>query len=99
MSKKNTFDFPTPSKEDSVNHPPHYNQGKIEVAEFIKDQRLDFFRGNAVKYIARAGKKDKFKEIEDLEKAIWYLNYEVKCLKTGEVAKPNSNPINREIKL
>lgn len=52
----------------SVNHPSHYNSGKIEVIEAIEDWRLGFHRGNAVKYIARAGKKDPRKEIEDLEK-------------------------------
>ena len=65
--------------DDAVNHPSHYTRGKIEVADFIADQRLNFDRGNAVKYICRAGFKNN--EIEDLEKAIWYLNHELKMLK------------------
>lgn len=56
--------------DDKVNHPSHYTSGKIEVIDFIEDQKLDYHRGNAIKYICRAGKKDKSKEIEDLEKAI-----------------------------
>lgn len=60
---------------DSVNHPAHYNQGKIEVIDFIEDKHLNFHRGNAVKYIARAGFKDN--EIEDLKKAVWYLEREI----------------------
>lgn len=60
-------------KADAVNHPKHYNTGKIEVIEYIEDQRLSFHLGNAVKYISRAGKKDPKKEVEDLDKAIWYL--------------------------
>ena len=67
--------------EDVVNHPSHYTDGKIEVIEFIEDKKLNFHRGNAVKYIARAGKKNPEKEVEDLEKAIWYLNREIKRLK------------------
>ena len=65
---------------DNVNHPSHYTSGKIEVIDFIEDQKLDYHRGNAIKYICRAGKKDKSKEIEDLEKAIWYLQREIKML-------------------
>lgn len=63
--------------EDAVNHPTHYTDGKIEVIDFIEDKSLNFHRGNAVKYIARAGKKDKSKEIEDIQKAVWYLNREI----------------------
>lgn len=66
---------------DNVNHPSHYTDGKIEVIDFIEDKNLNFHRGNAVKYIARAGKKDPAKEIEDLEKAVWYLNREIERLK------------------
>lgn len=68
-------------KNDNVNHPSHYTDGKIEVIDFIEDKKLNFHRGNAVKYIARAGKKDKFKEVEDLEKAAWYINREIERLK------------------
>lgn len=67
--------------EDVVNHPSHYTDGKIEVIEFIEDKNLSFHRGNAVKYICRAGKKDPQKEIEDLQKAIWYINREIRNLK------------------
>ena len=66
---------------DPVNHPSHYTQGKIEVADFIADQKLNFDRGNAVKYLCRAGVKDPEKEIQDLEKAIWYIKHEIKTLK------------------
>lgn len=60
-------------ENDPVNHPSHYTDGKIEVIDFIEDKKLGFHLGNAVKYIARAGKKDPAKTIEDLEKAIWYI--------------------------
>lgn len=58
---------------DPVNHPSHYTQGKIEVIEFIEDQQLGYHLGNAVKYVSRAGRKDPTKEIQDLQKAIWYI--------------------------
>ena len=58
---------------DSVNHPAHYTSGKIEVIDFIEDQKLGYHLGNALKYICRAGKKDAAKTAEDLRKAIWYL--------------------------
>lgn len=69
----------------SVEHPSHYNTGKYEVIDVINDWQLNFQRGNAVKYIARAGRKDAAKEIEDLEKACYYLNYEIKQLKNATV--------------
>ena len=66
--------------KDNVNHPSHYTSGKIEVIDFIEDQKFNYHKGNAIKYICRAGKKDKSKETEDLEKAIWYLQREIKRL-------------------
>lgn len=79
---------------DVVNHPSHYTDGKIEVISFIEDKGLNFHRGNAVKYIARAGKKDPAKEVEDLRKAVWYLNREITRL-TGE--NPNAALISEVI--
>jgi len=58
---------------DAVNSPKHYNSGGIEVIDAIEAWKLDFSLGNAVKYIARSGKKDPNKTKEDLEKAIWYI--------------------------
>lgn len=60
-------------KEDVVNHPNHYTDGKYEVIQFIEDYHLPYHIGNAVKYISRAGKKDEDKYIEDLKKAEWYI--------------------------
>ena len=65
---------------DVVNHPSHYTSGKIEVMDFIEDKQLNFARGNVIKYVARAGKKDPNKELEDLKKAMWYLNREIERL-------------------
>jgi hypothetical protein len=68
-------------KNDVVNHPSHYTDGNIEVIDFIEDKGLGFCLGNAIKYISRAGKKYPDKEIEDLEKAVWYINRRIKELK------------------
>jgi hypothetical protein len=69
---------------DNVNHPKHYTDGKIEVIDFIEDKGLNFHKGNCIKYICRAGKKDQTKEIEDLEKALWYLKREINRLKNDK---------------
>ena len=66
--------------DDAVNKPSHYTDGKIEVIEYIEDKKLGFCLGNAIKYISRAGKKDPAKEIEDLKKAVWYINRRIKEL-------------------
>ena len=78
--------------EDNVNHPPHYTWLKdkcgIEVIDITR--HMDFCLGNAIKYILRAGHKkeasmsNKEKEIEDLKKAIFYINDRIKQL-GGEV--------------
>ena len=53
----------------------YYRRGSIEVWSFIRDQGLNFHLGNAIKYICRAGYKDS--KIEDLKKAIHYLQNEL----------------------
>lgn len=68
---------------DIVNNPSHYTSGNIEVIDFIEDKKLGFCLGNVVKYVARAGKKDPSKEIEDLKKAEWYLKRRIKELEEG----------------
>lgn len=69
------------NNNDPVNHPSHYTSGKIEVMDFIEDKKLNFARGNVIKYVSRAGKKDPNKELEDLKKAMWYLNREIERLR------------------
>ena len=71
-NKKSEHDT-TAKSNDPINHPAHYTTGKIEVIDYIEDQKLPYHLGNAVKYISRAGKKDKDKTVEDLKKAVWYI--------------------------
>jgi len=56
--------------------PQYYKRGSIDVWDFVRQQNLNFHLGNAIKYIARAGHKTTSK-IEDLEKAIHYLENEL----------------------
>ena len=60
------------ARREAVNHPPHYNQGNIEVIDAIEDWGLDFNAGNVVKYVARH--QHKTEPVEDLKKARWYLD-------------------------
>ncbi len=62
-------------RQDAVDHPAHYNShpSGIEAIQIV--EHMNFCRGNAVKYIWRAGEKGN--EIEDLKKARWYLDREI----------------------
>jgi len=66
-----------------VNHPPHYTAYKgLEVIDLT--EQMNFNRGNAVKYIARAGLKSSDSELQDLKKAAWYINREIERLETSD---------------
>lgn len=71
------------SGKETVNHPHHYGGGDnpYEAIKVIEAWGLDFTLGNTVKYISRAGKKDPSKELEDLQKASWYLQRRIEQLK------------------
>ena len=71
--------------EEQVNHPSHYVKG-IEPIEVIESWDLNFSLGNAIKYILRSPYKGN--QIEDLEKARWYIDREINRLK-GEMVKKN----------
>lgn len=57
----------------SVNHPEHYQGHEFECVDFIDDRDLNFYLGNAIKYLTRAGRKCGSNKVEDLEKAKWYV--------------------------
>ena len=73
----------TEIKKEEVDHPNHYGGrlNKYEAIKVIEAWNLGFSLGNTVKYISRAGKKDKTKKVVDLEKALWYLQREIDNLK------------------
>ncbi|RYF78880.1 MAG: DUF3310 domain-containing protein [Cytophagaceae bacterium] len=68
---------------EAVNHPQHYGGGDnpYEVIKIIDHYKLGFCLGNTIKYTLRAGKKDPAKTLEDLEKALWYLQHHIEKLK------------------
>lgn len=68
----------TKQENDPVEHPSHYTRGNIEVIEYIEDKNFDFHLGNAIKYISRAGYKQN--AVEDLRKAIWYIERKISKL-------------------
>jgi len=66
---------------DQVNHPPHYTSDPSGVEAITITRHRNFNVGNAFKYLWRAGLKDESKTIQDLEKAIFYINDEIKRLR------------------
>lgn len=71
-------------QHDPVNHPQHYNKNPSGVECIDVIEHMNLCRGTAIKYIWRAGEKDPDKEIEDLEKAIWYIEREIVRLKVRD---------------
>lgn len=67
------------SKRDVIKQPSHYVEGrKYEPKDVIRDWGLNFNLGNAVKYIARAGRKDDI--VQDLKKAQEYIQFEIDAI-------------------
>lgn len=71
------------NKYEYVDHPAHYNPGQYETIKVIRAYNLNFAKGNAVKYILRAGKKPHQRQIQDLQKAIWYIQNEIEALEAS----------------
>jgi hypothetical protein len=69
------------NERSSVDHPVHYggSGNPYEVIKVIHEWKLhtSFALGNAIKYIARAGHKSADTYLEDLQKARWYLEWEI----------------------
>ena len=72
-----THQFSTQMAKTTTEGPTYYQRGTIQVWDFIRDQRLNFHLGNAIKYICRYGHKGDYNEqLSDLNKAIHYLENE-----------------------
>ena len=67
------------NNKEMVNHPSHYggSENVYEAIKVIENWDLDFHLGNTVKYISRAGKKGTDKELQDLKKAMFYLERKI----------------------
>jgi hypothetical protein len=70
------------NNKEHVNHPSHYGgkNNEYEAIKVIDAWELGFSLGNTIKYISRAGKKGKDKELQDLRKGLWYLEHHIKQL-------------------
>jgi len=68
-------------EKDLVNNPEHYTKG-IETVDYIKSWGMSYEQGNVVKYVSRYNIKhqDKQLQIQDLQKALWYLQDMIKDL-------------------
>jgi len=79
----------TATAKEQVNHPSHYGgaDNPYEVIKIIRALGMNFSIGNTFKYIARAGKKDPNKLLEDLRKARWYLDDEIKDIEKKQSGK------------
>ncbi len=75
---------------DPIN-PNHYKQGKIEVIDFIEDQQMDFHIGNAIKYLCRF--KHKGDIVNDLKKAIWYIQRRIHSEEKNDVERTKPEQI------
>ena len=71
--------------DERVDHPAHYGGAAdpYEAIKVIEAWGLGFSLGNAVKYVARAGKKNGAPELEDLKEARWYLDRRIALLESG----------------
>lgn len=79
------------NKEDSINHPNHYNINKdgekaIETFSYIRSWKMDYPESNIIKYVTRHPYKGK--SLQDLKKARWYLDQLIK-----EVENENSSNV------
>ena len=69
-----------PAAHDPVNHPKHYTSDPSGVECIEITRHRNFNIGNALKYLWRAGLKDGNSDIQDLKKAVWYIEDEIKRL-------------------
>ena len=69
-----------PKETSNINHPAHYTSHPSGIECIQITQHHDFCIGNAIKYLWRAGLKDSQATVEDLRKAIWYIERKIKLL-------------------
>jgi len=86
---------PAQSAPDMVNHPPHYKTGGIETIDYLQakltpEEFAGYCRGNALKYLSRAGHKDA--TAQEVGKAIWYLERWRGSLRRTDTPTPNCAP-------
>ncbi len=72
-----------------INHPDYYNSGGIEVSDFIDAHNLNFNRGNIIKYVVRAGRKQGEDAVTALLKAQAYLEREISSVRSVNGGEDN----------
>ena len=72
---------------NTKHNPSHYQKGRIQVWDFIKDQDLDYLKGCIIKYVCRAGSKPHESEMDDLLKAKAYLDKAISFSDANELNK------------
>lgn len=72
------------TKKDDIYHPNHYTSGGIEPIQYIQSHNMNYEKGNVIKYITRAGKKEGESEIKDLKKAQNYIQLLITKLEEKE---------------
>lgn len=80
MTTTEGHDTPDAPHSDPIN-PAHYKVGGAEVIDIVEN--LPYNRGAAIKYLARAGRKDPAKHVEDLKKSAWYVAREIERIEGG----------------
>ena len=72
------------TSKDIIFNPPHYTSGrKIQPIDVIEDWKMNYHISTAIAYLSRAGRKSK-DEIQDLEKASWYINRRIDMLESED---------------
>jgi Protein of unknwon function (DUF3310) len=77
----------------SKHDPAHYQQGKIQVWDFIVDQDLDFLSGNIIKYICRAGYKPQETELDDWLKIRAYVERKIRAIRDNAQPPHSGYPV------
>lgn len=76
--------------KDMIKRPDHYCFSKFEPKDVIREWGLNFNLGSAVKYIARAGRKDDI--VQDLKKAREFLSFEIEALEADRAKYTTDHP-------
>ncbi|HBM4520972.1 TPA: DUF3310 domain-containing protein [Listeria monocytogenes] len=87
VMKKEAFDAlvkPQYRLNDDISQPSHYTSWGIEPIKFIQSHNMNFEKGNVIKYVTRAGKKEGQNEVKDLKKARQYLDFLIGKLEEEE---------------
>jgi len=84
MKRQHNLELQANKQSDVIKNPKHYEQYEFEPVSFIMKNELSFWMGNVIKYIMRAGTKENTDEIQDLKKAIRYIEMRINQLEGRE---------------